>query len=174
MIKGGIGGGRTHTGLVFESRISLKENFSKIKGYSIEEDTLLYNGRKVAEFYMKHSLYKNLLEKNKIDYKKIISKKLLPDDAIFVFSRKTIYIIEMKFQEISGSVDEKLQTCDFKNKQYHKLFNPLGIDVKYIYILNDWFKKDEYKDVLSYIQEVGCYYFFNSLPLQFLGLESGP
>jgi hypothetical protein len=83
---------------------------------------------------------------------------------------KTLYIIEIKFQEVAGSVDEKLQTCDFKNKQYNKLLAPLGISVKYVYILSDWFKKDVYRDVLKYVESVGCYYFFHELPLSFLGL----
>ena len=100
----------------------------------------------------------------------IISKKLLPDEAILILTGKTLFIIEIKFQEVAGSVDEKLQTCDFKNKQYNKLLVPLGISAKYVYILSDWFKKDAYKDVLKYVNSVGCYYFFYELPLDFLGL----
>jgi hypothetical protein len=94
----------------------------------------------------------------------------LPDDAIYILKDKILYIVEMKFQIVAGSVDEKLQTCDFKNKQYKKLLAPLGISVKYVYVLSDWFKKTEYKDVLEFIKSVGCYYFFNELPLEFLGL----
>ena len=78
--------------------------------------------------------------------------------------------IEMKSQEVTGSVDEKLQTCDFKKKQYKKLMSPLNIEVEYIYILNDWFKKAQYKDTLDYVISVGCQYYFNYLPLQKLGL----
>ena len=76
----------------------------------------------------------------------------------------------MKFQGVAGSVDEKLQTCDFKVKQYRKLMAPLNIEVEYIYILNDWFKKHQYKDTLDYVIAVGCQYYFNYLPLQKLGL----
>ena len=94
----------------------------------------------------------------------------MPDDAILIIKDKTLFIIEIKFQVVAGSVDEKLQTCDFKNKQYKRLLTPLKISVKYAYILNDWFKKKKYKDVLNYIKSVGCYYFFNELPLDFLGL----
>ena len=89
-----------------------------------------------------------------------------------MIANNTLYILELKFQEVAGSVDEKLQTCDFKNKQYCKLLAPLKIDVKYVYVLNDWFKKNEYKDVLSYVESVGCYYFFNEVPLAFFGLPS--
>jgi hypothetical protein len=83
---------------------------------------------------------------------------------------KTLYIIDIKLQKTEYYVYRKLQTCDFKNRQYRKLLAPLGIEVKYVYILNDWFKKKEYKDVLKYVKSVGCYYFFYELPLSFLGL----
>jgi len=170
MIKGGKGGGKTITGLKFESRITLEKAIGSLPDYSVSSDNILYKGKKVAELYQKHKLYKNLLEPNGIDYLKIISKKLLPDDAILILKDKILHIVEIKFQEVTGSVDEKLQTCDFKNREYKKLLIPLDISVKYIYILNDWFKKKEYKDVLDYIKSVGCYYFFNELPMEFLGL----
>jgi len=170
MKKGGTGGGKTITGLRFESRITLEKAISALPGYTVKNDEVHFKNRKIAEFYPKHKLYKNLLEAHKINYKKVISKKLLPDDAILIIKDKTLFIIEIKFQEVAGSVDEKLQTCDFKNKQYKKLLTPLKINVKYVYVLNDWFAKPEYKDVLAYIKSVGCYYFFNELPLKFLDL----
>ena len=120
--------------------------------------------------FKKYGLYK-YLEDSGVDYKKLISKRLLPDDAIFVIVNNTIFILEIKFQEVAGSTDEKLQTCDFKIKQYRKLLSQLNIEVQYIYILNDWFKKPEYKDVLDYIISInGCSYYFHYLPLQKIGL----
>jgi hypothetical protein len=170
MIKGGKGGGKTITGLHFEKRASLKSVIKQINGYSIENNSVYFNDDKVAEVYTKNDIYKKLLEPRGIDYKKLISRKLLPDDSIFVLSKNTLFIIEIKFQETPGSVDEKLQTCDFKKKQYQKLMHPLNISVEYIYVLNDWFKKPEYKDVLDYIVSVGCKYYFNEIPLKDLGL----
>jgi hypothetical protein len=78
--------------------------------------------------------------------------------------------VEIKFQSVAGSVDEKLQTCDFKTKQYKKLMSQLNIEVEYIYILNDWFKKPEYKDTLDYIISVNCQYYFQYIPLHKLNL----
>ena len=104
------------------------------------------------------------------NYRDHLSKKLLPDDAIYVIVNNTIFIIELKFQKTAGSVDEKLQTCDFKKKQYRKLLAPLNFEVEYVYILNDWFRQPEYKDVLDYVISVGCQYYFHYLPLQKLGL----
>ena len=65
----------------------------------------------------------------------------------------------------SGSVDEKLQTCHFKKRQYEKLVAPLGLRVAFYYLLNDWFRNASYRDVLEYIEEVGCRYFFKEIPL---------
>jgi hypothetical protein len=154
MKKGGLGGVKTKTGLIFESRVTLEKALSALPGYEIKNDEVYFKGKKVAELYQKYKLYKNLLQPNGIDYSKIVSKKLLPDDAILVLKDETLFIIEIKFQEVAGSVDEKLQTCDFKNKQYTKLLSPLGISVKYTYILSDWFKDKRYRDVLEYVRSV--------------------
>jgi len=170
MKKGGSGGGKTITGIRFESRVTLANIFEKIPGYTISGNSIYFNRQKVAELYGKYKLYKNLLEPNKIDYSNIISKRLIPDDAVLILKDKILCIVEIKFQMGAGSVDEKLQTCDFKNKQYKKLLSPLGISIKYVYVLCDWFKKKEYKDTLDYIKSVGCYYFFEELPLDFLSL----
>jgi len=170
MIKDGKGGARTLTGLRFESRVDLHKVIESVKGYEVKGNDVFFSGKKVAEIHRKNDLYKKLLEPKKVDYSKLISKRLLPDDAVFVLKNNTLFIIEIKFQNVAGSVDEKLQTCDFKNKQYNKLLKPLCISVKYVYVLSDWFKKSEYKDVLDYVIGVGCYYFFNEIPLDFLGL----
>ncbi len=178
MKKGGIGGANTKTGLHFEERTDFLTLIQKQKGYvvKISQDKespinkIFYNNKQVGITFKKHGLYKYLTEKG-IDYTKFISKKILPDDAIFVIANNTLFILEVKFQEVAGSTDEKLQTCDFKIKQYKKLLSQLNVEVQYIYILNDWFKKPEYKDVLDYIISInGCSYYFNFLPLQKLGL----
>ena len=94
----------------------------------------------------------------------------LPDNCIYVIINNTLFIIEVKHQCTPGSVDEKLQTCDFKRKQYRRLLSRLNIEVEYVYILNDWFKDKRYKDVLDYIISVNCQYYFDYIPLHKLGL----
>ena len=170
MIEGGKGGANTLTGLNFEKRIDLRENFKKIKDYSVEGNDLKYKGKSVAKFFKKFELYNKLLKQKNIDWKKRISKKLLPDESIFVLSNNTLFIIEMKFQKVAGSVDEKLQTCDFKKKQYEKLFSGTRIKIEYCYILSNWFLHTSYKDTLNYIESVNCKYFFENLPFEYLGL----
>ena len=95
---------------------------------------------------------------------------LFPYTTLFRSVKDTLFLVEMKFQYVAGSVDEKLQTCDFKKRQYTRLLKPAGIKAEYIYVLNDWFKKPEYKDVLDYIKTVGCHYYFNEIPLNVIGL----
>jgi hypothetical protein len=175
MKKGGIGGAKTLTGLNFEKKVDSYQLLSKIPGYKVEKSKsragvdVFFEGKIVARCFRKNQFYK-FLEENNIDWKNIVSKRLLPDDSMLVIVRDTLFIIEVKYQQVAGSVDEKLQTCDFKRKQYLKLVTPLGLRVEYVYILNDWFKKPQYKDVLDYIQSVNCHYKFNELPLSWLGL----
>ena len=173
MRKGGIGGGNTKTGINFEGKIDFIKLLDKLPNYSVKDVEIGYEiffkRKMVARSFKKYDFYK-FLENKSIKWRKIISKRLLPDDAVYVIHNNTLYILEMKYQEVAGSVDEKLQTCDFKRKQYKKLMSQLNIDVEYIYILSNWFRKDEYKDVLSYVISVGCQYYFEYLPLHKIGL----
>ncbi len=167
-------GNSTKTGLNYEIRkrkdffdfFHNSKEFSIIPKYNknFKNDYFeIFKNKKPYGFLLKqHGLYKFLKEKN-INWKQYLSKKLLPDQAIFIIKNNIIYIIEIKFQKVNGSVDEKLQTCDFKKKHYEKLFYELNIKVKFIYLLNEWFKKEMYTDTLNYINSVDCNYYFDSL-----------
>ena len=170
MKKGGVGGGNTKTGINFEGEVDFLTLIKKQQGYTVDGHNIFYNKENVAQAFKKHDFYAHLKEKG-IDWEKLLSGQLLPDDAIFVITNNTFFILEIKFQSGSGSTDEKLQTCDFKIKQYRKLLAQLNVEVQFIYVLNDWFKAPRYKDVLDYIITVpGCSFYFNYLPLQKLGL----
>jgi hypothetical protein len=171
MIKGGKGGSSTKTGLFFEKRVDIRSLLETLPGYYLNENEVFYNGELVALLVGKHDLYKKFLKPSGVNWKEYISRKLLPDEAVYVYESNEMHIIEMKFQKINGSVDEKLQTCAFKKQQYSKLLSPLGIKVHYTYLLNDYFKtKKKYSDVFEYINSSGCNYFFSEIPLDFLGL----
>lgn len=169
MINKGKGGGNTITGLNFEKRIDILKLLQKIKDYEIKNNVIYYKKKEVAKSFKKYALYR-FLQSEGVDYTKILSKRLEPDEALYVIINNTLFIIEMKFQKVGGSVDEKLQSCDYKRKQYAKLMAPLNIEVEYIYILSSWFKHPRYKDTLDYVVSVGCQYYFEYLPLQKLGL----
>jgi len=107
----------------------------------------------------KHNLYKYLAKRG-IEWNTIISKKLLPDEAYFDETTKELRIYEKKFQMVSGSADEKPQTCGFKIYQFRKIGAAIGAKkVTYTYLLSSWFSQPGYKDMLEYIRSVdGCDY----------------
>ncbi|MEK8019419.1 MAG: hypothetical protein VSS75_021310 [Candidatus Parabeggiatoa sp.] len=174
MIKNGVGGANTQTGIIFEDKVDLCTFLNdQVNDYHVENldigEGIYFKKDLVATSYKKHELYKFLKSRN-VDWKKILSKKLLPDDAVYIIKENTVFILEIKFQQVPGSVDEKLQTCGFKLRQYKRLFSPLNYEVEFIYILNNWFKDDKYKDTLDYIIEMNCKYYFNYLPFDKMGL----
>lgn len=174
MILNGIGGSNTQTGIVFEGKVDLCDFLDlQVANYSVKKldigKGIFFYGLLVATSYKKNELYKYLESRN-VNWKEHLSKKLLPDDAVYVIKENTLFILEIKFQQVAGSVDEKLQTCGFKLRQYKKLFSPLNYEVEFIYILNDWFKSPSYKDTLDYVLEMSCKYYFNYLPLHKIGL----
>lgn len=178
MKVGGIGGGNTVSGLHFETRCNFVTLLETLPGYEVRTQVgraglgVFFNGELVARTFKKNAFYR-FLEEEGVNWRSKISAQLLPDDAILVIIRKTLNIVEVKFQAVAGSVDEKLQTCDFKRKQYLKLVGDLGLSVAYIYVLNsDWFGRDRYRDVLDYIRSVNCDYCFDMLPLAWLGLPA--
>jgi len=177
MKTGGVGGRNTLTGLCFEKKADFQKLIAAIPGYEVKKISgkvgmgIFFEGGLVARCFKKHDFYGFLSESN-VNWKGLLSRKLLPDDALLVIVRETLFIIEVKYQEGEGSVDEKLQTCDFKRKQYLKLVSPLGLKVEYVYVLCDWFEKPRYKDVLDYIHSVNCHYKFNELPIAWLGLPT--
>lgn len=171
----GFGGANTLTGLNFEREVDFQDLLAAKLGYEIKPLSgkagkgVFHNGQLVARCFRKHDFYR-FLEEEGVDWKAKVSKRLLPDDALLVIVRETLFIIEVKYQQVAGSVDEKLQTCDFKRKQYVKLVAGLGLKVEYVYVLNDWFKDPAYQDTLDYIHSVNCHYKFGALPLAWLGL----
>ena len=170
MVRNGKGAANTNkNGLKFEKKVDILD-YLKHQYTLIELNKNLYsfkdeNGDNY--FYtIKNGFYNYLEHYLDINYKDFLSKKLIPDNSIISLKTKTIHIFEIKYQETPGSTDEKIQTCDFKNKQFNKLIKSTDHNIEYNYIFNDWFKKLRYKDDLSYILSVNCYYYFNNIPLE--------
>lgn len=167
-IHGG-GAGTNANGLRFEQTTDLNDAL-KDAGYTVLGHRVYDGNIEIGLSVQKHKFYKNFLEPANINYTNYNSKKWLPDECFINLKTKTVYIIEKKFQNSSGSVDEKLPGCDFKKKEYEKLCHPIDYTVKYFYVFNNWFNKEEYRDTLEYIKTVGCDYFYNEIPLNYLGL----
>ena len=180
----GGGANTNRNGLDFERETSLNDALINIgyyvKDYIIYDKNYNFIGLSVSQY----SFYKIFLEKEYwdvnttpiclgpiIDWSYFNSKRWKPDEAFVSYTNKTVYIIEKKYQEQAGSVDEKLLSCDFKKWEYEKLCNPKGYNVEFIYVLSDWFKQDKYKNMLDYILDKRCQYYFNNIPLDCLGLN---
>lgn len=91
------------------------------------------------------------------DYKKQ-EKSLQPDEAFIDTDKKTIYILEKKFQQTAGSVDEKIQTGMFKRELYEQMYPSYTIE--YCYVLSDWFKADKYLPEMRFNKKYGIRVFF--------------
>lgn len=169
MIKGGQGGAKTYrTGLEFERNTSL-EDALRAASFEVETFKVSKDGIYLGDLLGKARLYK-FLEANNVDWRTRVSSRLLPDEALYSLRAQKLTVIEKKWQEVQGSVDEKLQTCGFKMRQYRNLVDGLGIQVQFVYLLNDWFTQPKYTDVLAYIRESGADYHFKSVPLELLDL----
>ncbi len=96
MIEKGKGGSNTLTGIYFERKRNILSVIKKLPNYQVKGSIILYNKKEVARSYSKNFLYKFLNDKG-INYKKHISKRLLPDEVLYVLVNNTLFIIEMKF-----------------------------------------------------------------------------
>jgi hypothetical protein len=167
------GGGKTTNlnGLSFEEKTCIKQMLKTNKQIEInEKNQIFFNGNIIGFYTEKHKFYNDFLKPLGINYKDILSKKLLPDGVFVNIRDKKIFIVEKKFQIREGSVDEKLQTGVFKKKMFSKLCDKTGYKVEYFYLLNNWFKKDVYRDVKEYLVENGCGVFIDKIPLHSFGL----
>lgn len=164
------GGARTNqNGLYFEQTTSLDDALINA-GYKVVDHSVFKDNIHIGMSVPQKRLYTRFLNPRGIYYDDYNSKEWRPDEAFINFENQTVYIIEKKFQNCAGSVDEKLPSCHFKKLEYQKLFNPLHFNVEFIYIFNNWFLDCKYRDTLEYIERMGCYYFYNQIPLNFLGL----
>ena len=105
----------------------------------------------------KTKLKKFLAEKGVKDPTEYLSWMFQPDEAYYLPDTNEVVIYEKKFQQTSGSADEKLGNCAWKVKEYGECFAAAGIyKISYIYIFNDWFKQPRYEKLLKYIRSVNC------------------
>jgi hypothetical protein len=151
----GAGGANTNiNGLSYEDKTNLEPLFSEV---NLDKKT----GTKIIKFINYEYKFVNANKSKLYKYLEQIGEKNIelqqaagckePDEAYIDVNRKIIFIIEKKFQQTPGSVDEKIQTGPFKKLHYSKQF-PNYI-VNYIYCLSDWFKRKEYASVLDYLNE---------------------
>jgi hypothetical protein len=62
MIKGGLGGGNTKTGLIYEGKVDLPTYLANQEGYAVQGSSVFYKGALVAHVFKKRGLYAFLKE----------------------------------------------------------------------------------------------------------------
>ena len=180
MKKGGVGGAKTSKagsdfeGTTYEVLLSDLQN----KGFSVKATnygaknlrnlTLVGPDSKTIEIYFKASIHKDFFEPRGIRSLDFFSARLEPDTAIFSHFTKTLTIIEKKQQTGTGSVAEKLQTCDYKLIYYKTLCAPLGIEVDLIWQLGEYFEEqqEQLQSVFKYMILKGSTYYFHKVPVE--------
>ena len=177
MIKNGKGGANTNkNGLAFQEKCS-SVKVLKDKGYplkpienvdsTVEAFTLEKNGKPAVIITRDSRMYKDIAsiypEANSHD---VMSKEIKTDDAVIDLESKIAHIFEARAQNVNGSTDDKLASCEFKRLELLKFLGPLGFDVRYTFICSDFFKHPKYKDLIDYINsKEKCFICFNEFPL---------
>lgn len=119
----GAGGKNTNAnGLNFEKETNFKNFLDKL-GYVD---------------YSKSS-FKSFLKDKKIN-KSLIDGCKSPDECYINEETKHVIVIEKKFQNVGGSVCEKIQTAPFKKLFFEKLLPTYKIT--YAYVLSKWFENN--------------------------------
>ena len=182
MKKGGIGGAKTQkAGADFEASTA-EDLIQKLvkQGYKVTGEHRLSSSKSTLhgvslispkknslEIYYQDGIYKLFFEPRGVNWRKHFSARLKPDSAIYSEATKTLTIIEKKQQETSGSVAEKLQTCDYKMLYYTTLCNQIGIKVDLIWQLGPYFEMQQVnlRSVFDYMKSKGSRYFFGHIPV---------
>lgn len=178
MKKGGVGGAITaKSGSDFEDVLFAKlaedliaNGYKEIdiqrNGNSIRCINYRHSERGNLDIYFKASVHKLFFEPLGVFSADFFSARLEPDTAIFSDKTKTLTIIEKKQQNTTGSVAEKLQTCDYKMLYYTTLAKPLGFKIDLVWQLGPYFEKQQkgLRSVFDYMKSKGSRYFFGHIP----------
>lgn len=153
IVKHKSGNIKNNNGLYYEKLTELNYNilykkkyYEKISfGYG---DEFIKTNKKSLFLYMGNNTDKDVLKAHGCKE---------PDECYINEYKRTIFIVEKKFQQTRGSACEKIQTPDFKIWQYNRTFP----DYKcvYIYSLSEWFK-DNCKAEIEYLNYKKIPFFF--------------
>jgi len=142
----GAGGANTNVnGLSYEEQTSLRYSYTGTQ-------EIVFNGYdKCFVLAEKGKLFDIMKKMNEMNTEEVpASGCKRPDEAYINHENKTIFIIEKKFQQTGGSVDEKIQTGPVK-KELFEIYFP-NYKTIYMYCLSDWFKQKEYSGVLKILE----------------------
>ena len=164
MIKGGKGGANTNaSGLPFEMKTDLKK-LLEASGYEVKRGQVFRGDQNIGELASQNKVYEFLENKETIVPPPRVGR-LRPDEALYVAESDTLFIVEKKNQTVGGSTDEKIQTAVYKVYYYNMLLEGTGIKLKFMYLLNDWFRNEKYELVIDWLEKNGVAVYFEEIPL---------
>lgn len=190
MKQGGTGGANTNAnGLKFESNTDLAKKIVdelsdkyELKEHIFPESLVkpIASKAPVYDVYNKSTkILVGIITKQKQFYnilfevyglKNIHSKTWKPDEVFFNLARNTVFIVEKKWQQTNGSVDEKLFGFNAKRILYQEIFNQIdnepNIPIEFATLLNSWYwLEGNYYDKNGIIKNntVSYHDYFNSL-----------
>lgn len=161
MLNKGKGAGGKNTnknGLPYEELTDLKDCYTVIKHNMYEDVVKFHNHEKLFYKTRQSNLFKCMKEHIDHTVTKAHGCKN-PDECYINHENKIMYIIEKKFQQVPGSVCEKIQTYDFKLWQYRRTFP--NFEIVYIYCLSGWFQ-DNCKAEIEYFKETNVPVFWGN------------
>lgn len=193
MKKGGTGGANTNAnGLAFESKTDLATaiqtdlsdkyklterrfaNKPTAKAYTV---TRLSDNKDIGVVTQKNYFYDVMKAHYNLDNANY--KKWQPDEVFFNFEANTIFIVEKKWQNGPGSVDEKVLGFGSKRRLYQKNFNQLADEpkptVQFCALFNSsWWLSDSnverYQDSFDILRMDGIKIFFDTYDYWWFGL----
>ncbi|MCA9330120.1 hypothetical protein KDA11_05700 [Candidatus Saccharibacteria bacterium] len=132
----GAGGKNTNkNGLPYEQLTELTDRYKVLTTDENSSDIQFHDTTQVFTYTKQARLFKTIKINDSVPKAHGCKN---PDECYIHKASKTIFIIEKKFQQKSGSICEKIQTSDFKVWQYSRTFP--DYKVFYIYCLSDWYK----------------------------------
>lgn len=182
MIKGGTGGANTNkTGLKFEKDTDFSELVDELPQYDVREISFpdkkstkgfeVYRGNDlVGKIMPQYRFYDFLAE---IGIENTNSKQWKPDEVFINFENHTVYIVEKKWQETEGSVDEKLLGFGNKRRLYQRLLDKgdKPFFVQFVFVGNSsFFGKDKYRDSFEMLRADGVKIMLDTYDMTFFGL----
>lgn len=183
MKKGGVGGANTNaSGLPYEDKVAeeLRNELTQ-NGFREIESLRKQDKEKVKlevykksdhqiEIAFKNAFYKEFIEELGIDYKNLFSARLIPDIVLINKQKKKVTIIEVKNQTGSGSVLEKLQTCDYKYYYYSKLLAKHNYQIQIVWRLGKYFQDNSksLQSVYEYMLMKNSIYYFEKIPIEII------
>lgn len=144
MFNKGTGAGGKNTnknGLVFENVLQNHIQGNIYNGYTYLEKTDFCNHMK--------DLYRDSIK----------SKNFRPDGAFVSKDRKNVFILECKFQQCLGSIDEKILNGPIKRELYRMKY-PEVDEFKYGFVLSPWYKQESYDSWINILKLYGIKIFF--------------